>query len=91
MLTDLNQGLLRTLGVSHESINKALEILNGYGFKGKLTGAGGGGCLFAVIKPGNYLFILLLCKTPHNNIRFIFLKVCGYNMGMLLPIKRNMK
>jgi len=50
-LIALNHGMLRTLGVSHESIEAALKVLHSFGFKGKLTGAGCGGCLFALIAP----------------------------------------
>ena len=51
-MTDLNHGLLRTLGVSHDAIETVLGILRRFGFKGKLTGAGGGGSVFTLIKPG---------------------------------------
>ena len=62
-LIALNHGMLRTLGVSHESIEAALKVLHSFGFKGKLTGAGCGGCLFALIAPGSIdgLFFSFLC------------------------------
>ncbi len=58
-LTDINQHLLRAIGVSHESIEAILDILKKHEIKGKLTGAGAGGCVFAIIKPGEFLFELL--------------------------------
>eukprot|EP00794_Sanderia_malayensis_P013972 gene13972-15429_t len=51
-LVEMNQNLLRGIGVSHDSIENIINILKQHGLKGKLTGAGGGGCVFSVIKPG---------------------------------------
>lgn len=45
-----NQGLLRTLGVSHESLEEICRITRQFGAETKLTGAGGGGCAFTFIK-----------------------------------------
>jgi len=50
-LIDLNQGLLETLGVSHSSIQRIINIFAQYGLHGKLTGAGGGGFAFALVPP----------------------------------------
>lgn len=41
----LNQGLLITMGISHPSIDCIIHLAKQYGLAGKLTGAGGGGCL----------------------------------------------
>ena len=79
----LNHGLLRTLGVSHDSIEAVVSILKQHGFKGKLTGAGGGGCLFALIKPGAFslniiLYLISICinvyiiKTGFLYFRYVF-------------------
>ncbi|XP_065054318.1 mevalonate kinase-like [Rhopilema esculentum] len=51
-MVDINQNILRSIGVSHDSIESILMILRRFGLKGKLTGAGGGGCVFALVKPG---------------------------------------
>ncbi|XP_028393288.1 mevalonate kinase-like isoform X2 [Dendronephthya gigantea] len=48
-LIDLNQDILRTIGVSHPVIDKVCEITLGYGLHSKLTGAGGGGCLITLL------------------------------------------
>lgn len=50
-LAELNHGLLRTLGVSHESIESVIQILSKFNIKGKLTGAGGGGYVLAFLSP----------------------------------------
>jgi len=48
-LIDLNQGLLETLGVSHSSLRRIIDIFAQFGLHGKLTGAGGGGFAFALV------------------------------------------
>ena len=49
-LIDLNQDILRTLGVSHSVINKVCETTMAYGLHSKLTGAGGGGFVITLLK-----------------------------------------
>ncbi|XP_074636747.1 mevalonate kinase-like isoform X2 [Acropora palmata] len=51
-LIDLNQKLLVTLGVSHNSLDKLCSVTAKYGMHSKLTGAGGGGCAFTLVTPG---------------------------------------
>ncbi|XP_033747950.1 mevalonate kinase-like isoform X1 [Pecten maximus] len=51
-LIDINQGLLRTLGVSHSRLDRVCEVTAALGLHAKLTGAGGGGCAFCLITPG---------------------------------------
>lgn len=48
-LMDINHGLLMTLGVSHEALDKLVYAAKKNGALGaKLTGAGGGGCMIAL-------------------------------------------
>ncbi|KAH0542213.1 hypothetical protein FGG08_003335 [Glutinoglossum americanum] len=49
----INHGLLVSLGVSHPKLERIRELVDhaGVGWA-KLTGAGGGGCAIAVLKPG---------------------------------------
>ena len=50
-LMRLNQGLLDAMGVGHEIIARVLALGKQHGFAaGKLTGAGGGGCVI-ILKP----------------------------------------
>ncbi|KAI1705143.1 mevalonate kinase [Ditylenchus destructor] len=51
-LCELNNGLLVTLGVGHQKSDHVCNILKEYGISGKITGAGGGGCVFAFEKSG---------------------------------------
>lgn len=47
---DINQGLLRTLGVSNKTIDTIVDIADRYDYAAKLTGGGGGGCVIAVAR-----------------------------------------
>ncbi len=52
-LMTINHGLLVALGVSHPRIERVRELVDhqGIGWT-KLTGAGGGGCVITLLKPG---------------------------------------
>lgn len=50
-LVDLNQQLLYVIGVSHPAINNIVRSAAAYKIHAKLTGAGGGGCVFALLPP----------------------------------------
>ena len=45
-----NQQLLDALGVSHATIDSVLSVADRHGLAGKLTGAGGGGCVVLLAK-----------------------------------------
>ena len=47
----MNQHHLEVLGVGHPSLNTVYSIAARHGLHAKLTGAGGGGCAFALIPP----------------------------------------
>ena len=51
-LVKLNQHLLNALGAGHESIDRVLDIASSAGHAGKLTGAGGGGCVIVHLPKG---------------------------------------
>ena len=53
-LVDMNQQLVNLLGAGHESIDKVLSIAKKFGQTGKLTGAGGGGCVIVHLNSGQY-------------------------------------
>lgn len=50
-LIDINQGLLKTLGVSHPLLDTICSLSMKYGLHSKLTGAGGGGYAFTLVPP----------------------------------------
>ncbi|PIK54172.1 putative mevalonate kinase-like [Apostichopus japonicus] len=50
-LIDMNQSFLKILGVSHRTIEHICSVTAEFDIHSKLTGAGGGGCVFAVIRP----------------------------------------
>ena len=52
-LIDVNQGLLKTIGVSHPSLDLVQEITAKQKLHSKLTGAGGGGFAFALVTPNH--------------------------------------
>jgi len=49
-LIAINQSLLRAIGVSNPEIDKTIAELERKGLKAKITGAGGGGCIFGLYK-----------------------------------------
>lgn len=51
-LVEVNNNLLRSIGVSHESLERIFAISARHGFNSKLTGAGGGGCAFVLLPKG---------------------------------------
>lgn len=78
-----NQRYLTELGVSHEKIDKACEILNKYNLKGKITGAGGGGCIYCIIKDEEKEKSELICNELKEEKMSCFLAEVGGN-GVLL-------
>jgi len=53
-LININHGLLESIGVSHRKLSELVHAALSAGALGaKLTGAGGGGCMFALVKKEN--------------------------------------
>lgn len=50
-LIDINQHLLQAMGVSHVTLDKICQLTSKYRLHSKLTGAGGGGCAFTLLRP----------------------------------------
>lgn len=48
------------LGVGHPKVDQLCTLLARYGIHPKMTGAGGGGSVFAFLKPGMMFLSILL-------------------------------
>eukprot|EP01133_Synstelium_polycarpum_P008388 gene8388-9867_t len=52
LMIDMNQALLSgCFGVGHDTLDTVVSVSKSFGFHSKLTGAGGGGCAFTLLKP----------------------------------------
>ncbi|XP_001364115.1 mevalonate kinase [Monodelphis domestica] len=51
-LIDMNQHHLNAIGVGHSSLDRLCQVTAAHGLHSKLTGAGGGGCGFTLLRPG---------------------------------------
>lgn len=56
-LIEINQGLLSSIGVSHPCLDEICNSSHKHGYSAKLTGAGGGGCAFALLGVGGYTVV----------------------------------
>lgn len=52
-LVNINQNLLDSMGAGHQTIDDIVQTAAKYSLASKLTGAGGGGTVFILLKPGN--------------------------------------
>jgi len=50
LMMDINQNILLALGVGHPQITKITGITTKYRLYSKITGAGGGGCVYTLAK-----------------------------------------
>eukprot|EP00050_Salpingoeca_kvevrii_P003261 m.219752 g.219752 ORF g.219752 m.219752 type:complete len:166 (+) comp10795_c0_seq13:343-840(+) len=50
-LVDVNHHLLNSLTVGHRTLERVLHAAQDLGFHAKLTGAGGGGCAWVLVRP----------------------------------------
>lgn len=51
VLIDLNQHQLNAIGVGHAKLTQVVETAAKFNLHAKLTGAGGGGCAFTLLRP----------------------------------------
>ena len=72
-LIDMNQGLLSSLGVSHPSLERVVEVTAKHGLHTKLTGAGGGGFAFSLITP----------NTDREKVSKTFIPPCSNRVNCL--------
>ncbi|KAK3595720.1 hypothetical protein CHS0354_025342 [Potamilus streckersoni] len=50
-LVDINQNLLKLIGVSNSTLEQICQLTSDYGLHTKLTGAGRGGCAITLLRP----------------------------------------
>ena len=48
-----NQKYLETIGVSNDKLREMIQVGQKFSFGAKITGAGGGGCIFALTDESN--------------------------------------
>ncbi|XP_046979324.1 mevalonate kinase [Schistocerca americana] len=68
-LVDINQSLLKALGVSHPRLDEVVQLAATAGLHAKLTGAGGGGYAFVFLSPSvedNRVQLLKRLLAQHN-------------------------
>jgi len=70
-----NQKLLKQLGVSNVEIDEITEKLHEHHLAGKITGAGGGGCLIALVDSLTKQQLVDLFKE--NRIKEVYFVECG--------------
>ncbi|KAH8887429.1 mevalonate kinase [Thozetella sp. PMI_491] len=87
-LMTINHGLLVSLGVSHPRIERVRELVDhqGIGWT-KLTGAGGGGCVITLLKPGVPRAKLeqLEAQLEEENYQKYVTTLGGDGVGVLWP------
>lgn len=49
-LVEMNHHLLNAIGVGHAQLDRVCALATRFGMKAKLTGAGGGGCAFVLVR-----------------------------------------
>ncbi|KAH7731406.1 CBN-MVK-1 protein [Aphelenchoides avenae] len=61
-LCQMNNNLLIALGVGHAKVDQICTLLGRYGIHPKMTGAGGGGSVFAFLKPDTSQTVLQMIR-----------------------------
>ncbi|VDN03081.1 unnamed protein product [Thelazia callipaeda] len=69
-LCRINNQLLIALGVGHPKIDQICTLLARYGIHPKMTGAGGGGSVFAFLKPDTSATVLSMIKEELSKLDY---------------------
>ncbi|TKR64123.1 hypothetical protein L596_024707 [Steinernema carpocapsae] len=59
-------GMLNVLGVGHKKLEQICTLLARYGINPKITGAGGGGCVFGFLKPDTTSTVISMIEEELN-------------------------
>jgi mevalonate kinase len=76
-LISLNQGALFSLQICSYELNKIINIAQAHGCKSKLTGAGGGGCCFVLLKQNTDVQSLVIDLEANKFKSFMTQLGCG--------------
>ncbi|VDD89439.1 unnamed protein product [Enterobius vermicularis] len=71
-LCRINNQLLMALGVGHPKVDQLCTLLARYGIHPKMTGAGGGGSVFAFLKPDTSPTLLSMIEKELTNLNYEF-------------------
>jgi len=71
---DMNQGLLMSLGVSHETLDAIIAVLKKFDLHAKLTGAGMGGYAICLVPPNMHSSKIQTCMKE--------LKIYGFESNI---------
>uniref|UniRef100_A0A158R622 Mevalonate kinase n=1 Tax=Syphacia muris TaxID=451379 RepID=A0A158R622_9BILA len=71
-LCRINNQLLITLGVGHPKVDQLCTLLARYGIHPKMTGAGGGGSVFAFLKPDTSPTLLSMIESELASLNYEF-------------------
>jgi mevalonate kinase len=91
-LVRINHGLLVSLGVSHPKLERIRELTEIYEVGAtKLTGAGGGGCSFTLLKPNvkPAQMEALEAKLAEEGFEKYETTLGGHGVGVMWPAVRN--
>uniref|UniRef100_A0A0K0G033 Mevalonate kinase (inferred by orthology to a human protein) n=1 Tax=Strongyloides venezuelensis TaxID=75913 RepID=A0A0K0G033_STRVS len=69
-LCRMNNQLLISLGVGHPKVDQICTLLSRYGIHPKMTGAGGGGCVFAFLKPDTSNTVISMIKDELKKLDY---------------------
>uniref|UniRef100_A0AC35UCN2 Mevalonate kinase n=1 Tax=Rhabditophanes sp. KR3021 TaxID=114890 RepID=A0AC35UCN2_9BILA len=69
-LCRMNNQLLISLGVGHPKVDQICTLLSRYGIHPKMTGAGGGGCLYAFLKPDTSNTVISMIKDELRKLDY---------------------
>lgn len=86
-LLDRNQISLKNLGVSHEKLDEIVRRLHSLGISSKLTGAGRGGCVIALVKTDSFCQTFEKVNKILENLKVTVIECAFCVPGVNIEIK----